>query len=190
MNNSPLANSLSVSVRVYRALLVAYPKKFREHYEAQMVQIFRDSFRDEYHRNGMSGVIDLWLHTFVDLVLTALMERIMERSQYMFSPRIIAWGGIVSAFGGVMWIFSGLGQGAEITFPLAMLLTLAGLAALHARQGKQAGALSWAGFVLGIFGTGLVLSFFVWSMISGNSLDPEPNSSSGLQLPLGMSILG
>src|SRR5215510_879220 len=104
MNNFSQANSLSVSVRIYRALLVAYPKKFREYYETQMVQVFRDSLRDAYHQNGISGLIDLWLHTFADLLVTALMERISERSQYMFSPRIIMWGGVASAFGGLMWL--------------------------------------------------------------------------------------
>ena len=191
MNNIRLTNSLSASARIYRALLVAYPKKFRDYYGTQLVQVFRDSIREAHQHNGMPGLLDIWLHTCADLLVTALIERISERSQYMFSPRIIVWAGIASAFGGLMWLFPVLtAQGAEITFPLALLLTLAGLAALNARQGKQAGALGWAGFVLGILGTGLVLSFFVWSMISGNSLDPERNSSAGLQLPLGMSILG
>ena len=68
MNGFSLANSLLVSVRIYRALLVAYPKKFREHYETQMVQVFRDSFCDAYCHHAVYGVIDLWLHTFFDLV--------------------------------------------------------------------------------------------------------------------------
>src|SRR5512138_351247 len=99
MNKLSLANTLSISVRIYRALLVAYPKKFREHYETQMVQVFRDSFRQAHHRHGMFGVIDLWLHTLADLVLTALIERISEGSQHMLSPKVILWGGVASAFG-------------------------------------------------------------------------------------------
>ena len=104
MNNFPLANSLSVSVRIYRAMLVAYPKTFRENYETHMVQVFRDSFKDTYHHNGMPGVIDLWLHTCADLLVTALMERIMERSQYMFSPKVILWGGVAGVFSGMLWM--------------------------------------------------------------------------------------
>jgi hypothetical protein len=179
MNNFPQANSLSVSVRIYRALLVAYPKTFREHYETQMVQVFRDSIGEAYHHHGMPGLVDLWLHTFVDLFVTALMERFAERSQYMFSPRIIMWAGVASAFGGVMWLFRAQ-EGGEITLPLALLLTLAGLAALHLRQGKQASALGWAGFVLGLLGTGLLVlsSFFV------------PDTTPGMQFELGMSIMG
>src|SRR6187399_359943 len=108
MNNSPLANSLSVSVRIYRAMLVAYPKTFRDNYQTHMVQVFRDSLRYEYHRNGISGVIGLWLHTCTDLLVTALMERIAERSQYMFSPKVILWGGLASVFGGLFWMLAGL----------------------------------------------------------------------------------
>jgi hypothetical protein len=123
-------------------------------------------------------VIDLWLHTFLDLVSTALIERISERSRYMFSPKIIVWGGMASVFGGLMWlspVFTGKG---EITLPLALLLTLGGLAALHARHGKQAGTLGWSGFILGIFGTGLLIpSFFM------------QDTAPGLPFDLGMPIL-
>jgi hypothetical protein len=190
MNNFPQANSLSVSVRVYRALLVAYPKKFREHYETHMVQVFRDSLRDEYHRNGKSGVIDLWLHTCADLLVTALMERVSERSQYMLSPKVIVWGGIASAFGGLMWIFGALAWQSEGILPSALLLTLVGLAALHTKLGKQAGALGWAGFVLGILGTGLVVSLLVWGWITGNSFSFESSVLAAVQFSLGMVLLG
>ena len=183
MNTFPSSNSLSVSMRVYCALLVAYPKKFRDHYETQLVQVFRDSLRDAHQYNGTSGVIDLWLHTCVDLFVTALIERISEKSQYMFSPRIIVWTGIASAFGGVMWLFPVFGGGGELTLPLGLLLTLGVLVTLHARQGQQAGTLGWSGFVLAILGTGLLLSIFVWNMISGNSLNAG-------RIPLGISIVG
>jgi hypothetical protein len=149
-------------VRVYRTLLAAYPKKFREHYETQMVQVFRDSFKDAY-QHGISGVIGLWMHTYADLLVTALIERFMERSKYMFSPRIIFWGGLASAFGGLMWFLSLLAWESgytELLLSVALLLTLGGVAALHTRQGKKAGVLGWSGFVLGILGTVLVLSGF------------------------------
>jgi len=160
MNSFSSAKSLSVSVRVYRTLLAAYPKKFREHYETQMVQVFRDSFKDAYQQ-GILGVIDLLLRTCADLLVTALIERIMERSKYMFSPRIIFWGGLAGAFGGLTWFLSLLAWESgysDLLLSAGLLLTLGGLAALHIRQGKQAGVLGWSGLVLGILGTGLALS--------------------------------
>jgi len=160
MNKIPLANSLSVSVRVYRALLAAYPKTFREHYETQMVQVFRDSFRDAYNHNGMPSVIDLWLHTCADLLVTALVERIMERSQYMFSPKVVLWGGVASVFGGMFWFLSGSGGAAGV---LALVLGLGGLAGLYSRQAGQGGKLGLAGFALGIIGTVLTLAVLWWS---------------------------
>jgi hypothetical protein len=167
MNNIPSANSLSVSVRIYRAMLVAYPKKFREHYETQMVQVFRDSLRDEYHRNGNFGVMDLWLHTFADLVFTALMERLSERSQYMFSPKFILWGGVAGAFGGMFWIISANPTAGPLAIALALILGLGGMAGLYSRQAGEGGKLGLAGFALGIIGTGVVLAFLWWGSTSG-----------------------
>ena len=160
MKSFPLTNSLSVSVRIYRALLVAYPKKFREHDASQLVQVFRDSFRDAYRNDGMPGVIDLWFHICADLLVTALIERIMERSQYMFSPKVVLWGGVASVFGGMFWFLSGSGGAAGV---LALVLGLGGLAGLYSRQAGQGGKLGLAGFALGIIGTILTLAVLWWS---------------------------
>ena len=163
MSNIPAANSLSVSVRIYRALLVAYPKTFREHYETQLVQVFRDSIREAYHHNRMSGVIDLWLHICVDLLVTALMERMMERSQYMFSPKVVLWGGVASAFGGMLWMMVPSGG---VTIVFALVLGLGGLVSLYSRQAGQGGRLGLAGFALGIIGTVLALATLIWGFTS------------------------
>jgi hypothetical protein len=190
MNNSSLANSLSVSVRIYRALLVAYPKTFREHYETQMVQVFRDTYREAYLQMGKLCVLDLWLHTIVDLVFTALIERIMEGSQYMFSPRIIVWGSIASAFGGLLWLLVAAAYQNEAILPMALLLTLGGLLALYIRHGKQVGSLGWIGFSLGILGTGMVMSLFVWGVITKNPFSIESPFIAALQYVLGISLFG
>lgn len=190
MNNSPLASLLSVSVRVYRALLVAYPKTFREHYETQMVQVFRDSFRDAYHLNGMYGMIDLWLHTFADLVFTALMERIMERNQYMFSPKVILWGGVASAFGGLFWLMTVIApSSAGATFVLALVLGLGGLAGLYSRQAGQGGRLGLAGFALGIIGTVLALTIQWSGLTSGPTIRSEPAVAAAAVLILSLAFV-
>ena len=204
MNNSPLANSLSVSVRIYRALLVAYPKKFREHYETQMVQVFRNSFKDTYHRHGTPGVIDLWLHICADLLVTALIERMMERSQYMFSPKVILWGGLSSVFGGLCWLMMGTAPSSGGTsLMLALVLGLGGLAGLYSRQAEHGGRLGLAGFALGIIGTGLALATLWWGFTSGRlsplTIQTEPVLAAPivlilllalLTLSIGLSLLG
>ena len=111
----------------------------------------------------MLGVIDLWLHTSADLVVTALMERIMERSQYMFSPKVILWGGVAGAFGGVLWLMMGLAPSSGgAAMVLALVLGLGGLVSLYSRQAGQGGKLGLAGFALGIIGTVLVLAALWW----------------------------
>jgi hypothetical protein len=189
MSTFPSSISLSVSVRIYRAMLVAYPKTFRKNYETQLVQVFRDSLRETYQHQGMFGLFDLWLHTFADLLVTAFIERVSEGSQIMFSPRVIVWGSIASAFGGLLWLFVALAWQSQGILPSALLLTLGGLVALHTRLGKQAGAVGRVGIVLGFLGTGLVVSILVWSMMVGNAVSLEAPLAAALQFPLGMGML-
>jgi hypothetical protein len=67
--------TLRVSERVYRALLAAYPKEFRDAYGSQMEQTFRDLCRDELRRGGMGVLVRLWARTGLDLATTAVAER-------------------------------------------------------------------------------------------------------------------
>jgi len=138
----------------------------------------------------MPGVIDLWLHTFADLFITALMERISERSQYMFSPKFILWGGIASAFGGFFWLMTAIapssgGPGIE----LALILGLGGLVGLYSRQAGQGGRLGLVGFVLGIIGTVLWLATLWWGFTSGRILPSTIRSEPVLAAPIVLILL-
>ena len=64
-----------ILVGVYRVLLAAYPKEFRETYGPQMVQVFADLCRREERRGGAVGLARLWAYTLVDLATTAVAER-------------------------------------------------------------------------------------------------------------------
>ena len=66
---------LAVSLRLYRALLRAYPPAFRREHGPAMVQLFRDSCRDAYRSRGRGGLLALWRHTLGDLCVSALRER-------------------------------------------------------------------------------------------------------------------
>ena len=46
---------LTISERVYKALLTVYPKAFRDEYGPQMVRDFRDLCWEELERGGVTG---------------------------------------------------------------------------------------------------------------------------------------
>jgi len=71
---------LCVSERVYRALLVVYPKEFRDAYGPQMVQAFGDLCRESVERGGSTGLIALWIRTLVNLASTAVVERVRRHA--------------------------------------------------------------------------------------------------------------
>lgn len=66
---------LRVSERIYRALLVLYPKEFRDTYGPHMAQVFRDDCREAVERTGTIGFVAWWTRTMLDLLSTALAER-------------------------------------------------------------------------------------------------------------------
>ena len=62
-----------LSERVYRALLVAYPRKFRGDYGELMIQFVRDRMRCD--GGGARGLL-IWLHLVFDLLASAFKERV------------------------------------------------------------------------------------------------------------------
>ena len=62
---------LSISYHLYRALLFSYPSEFRQQYGLEMSLAFRDRCRNARRRNGLPGIIALWLKTILDLAITA-----------------------------------------------------------------------------------------------------------------------
>jgi hypothetical protein len=68
-------DAITLCVRLYTLLLVAYPTDFRRAYGPQMAQAFRDWYRDA--RNGSArSLAVLWVITLGDLVANACAERI------------------------------------------------------------------------------------------------------------------
>lgn len=65
----------SIHPRVYGLLLLAYPREFRREYGPQMAQVFRDCCRDQLQQAGRFGLVKVWSHTLIDLIQTALKER-------------------------------------------------------------------------------------------------------------------
>lgn len=64
-----------VSERVYRVLLIVYPREFRREYGAQMRQVFGDLCREEMRRKQKIGLVRLWIRTVLDLGKSAFAQR-------------------------------------------------------------------------------------------------------------------
>ena len=56
------------SIRLYRALLWLYPPSLRRAHGDEMLQLFRDTLRDEIARRGPPGALRVWSATVADLV--------------------------------------------------------------------------------------------------------------------------
>lgn len=75
MNTSPSKRLLTISERLYRLLLLAYPAEFRRAYRREMIQTFRDCCREAQQR-GQWSMLRLWGLLLYDLVTTAFTEHV------------------------------------------------------------------------------------------------------------------
>ncbi|MBN1641208.1 MAG: hypothetical protein JXA09_08230 [Anaerolineae bacterium] len=67
---------LSLSVKLYRLLLVLYPAAHRRAYGAPMAQLFRDACRDTLREKGTRGLAVLWIRMLGDAIASAAVERL------------------------------------------------------------------------------------------------------------------
>lgn len=69
---------LNFSEQLYRRFLLAYPLEYRQELSDEMAQVFRDLCREVYEQKGMLGFLGIWSSTMIDLVKTAIEERIKD----------------------------------------------------------------------------------------------------------------
>jgi len=105
-----MRGELLVSERLYGALLYLYPKQFRAAYGQQMRLTFRDACRVAYHRNGVGGLLALWLPTLLDLFKSALEERARQGEITMSKARLIGLAGPLTILVGSVWLVASLGD--------------------------------------------------------------------------------
>jgi hypothetical protein len=121
-----------LSERVYRALLVAYPKRFRDAYGPQMVRAFRDVLREERLRGGAAWPARLWARTLPDLAASAFAERredvIGNNEEVAVNNRALALAGLVLLLAPLYFISASLlkyGLGVGLLFdPLDTFLSV------------------------------------------------------------------
>lgn len=91
---------VSLSLWVYRLLLVAYPRELRRAYGAQMHQVFGDCCRRAARRGGVAGMLGLWAVTLLDFV-RSLVETRLHRETTMTRDNFIRFCGWALVLGGL-----------------------------------------------------------------------------------------
>jgi hypothetical protein len=160
--------SLTLSSRLYQALLTIYPSEFRRAYGVPMVQLFRDSSLRALRETGPAGLISLWGRTMLDTVQTAIEEH-AQRGVDMSKGKFVKLSGWALMLGGLAvmlgWLagtrpefnrFNARSQAIDqyanaVEFPLivmGLLLLSVGFIGLFLRYGQGAG--SFGRFSLGL----------------------------------------
>jgi hypothetical protein len=82
---------LAGSVCVYRWLLKIHPKEFRAEHESEMVQHFRDIFREQRDHASPAKVLGLWGNLFLDLAASAAVEHLRRRRPMNTLDQDLRW---------------------------------------------------------------------------------------------------
>jgi len=175
---------ISISISIYRFLMAAYPKAFRQEYEADMLQVFRDCLLRDYGQDGPYGVFRLWAVTLLDLVVSMIEEHLQKETKIMNKNTLIRLSGWAMILGGIAYLMLFIPNYLRLTNPLMHLpdiylsigyisslyvgtfLITAGLLGLRARYGEDVGKAGKnilliaaiagpAGSLIGIFGADL-----------------------------------
>ena len=131
--------SIIWSTRLFRMLLVLYPRPFRRDYGREMTLVFRDTCRQTFHRQGAAGFLELWLTTVLDLFSTALVERLAEVYQMSSTALFTRISGLVAAVGGVLllilvygeFVLGGVGETLGFLMPAYGLCVAIGAAGFY-----------------------------------------------------------
>jgi len=168
--------SLAAHRRIYRTLLLLYPRAFRQVYGADMVQVFGDRLRDERKISRRRATVALWLRTLLDLFKTAPVQRMEKKMSREAAIAILFTMVLVVA---VAAFAMGIG-GLAINLALgALIITAIALGASgvfrrgNARNAGPAGKLGlrdWWVVLAGIMGV-VEISFGVAQLISDPKIE-------------------
>ena len=162
MISKPLNHSLiTVSVRVYQTLLLAYPTKFQQEYGAEMVQVFQDCCMRALRQGGMSGMLKLWSVTLLDLFQSVISEHAQKEVEMKkeIKPKELETAGLALIWGGLLFLVamtllaasarSLWGLSFLLVVYLSMPLLVFGLLGLRKRYGEKVGGFGKSILLLG-----------------------------------------
>jgi hypothetical protein len=148
---------IAFSVRIYQALLLAYPTRFRQEYGSHMAEVFRDCCLRAFRRGGPNGMARLWLLTLLDLVHSVL-EQHLQKEAFMTKSHTIklsGWAFMLGSFG-----FLALNNDSmAVSFAglvISSILLSVGMLGLRAGYGDRVGAFGRNILLVGVLGMLLV----------------------------------
>lgn len=200
---------IAISVRVYQALLVAYPTKFQQEYGSHMLQVFRDCCLRTFHQGGMHGMARLWVVTFLDLLQSLVSEHVhkeidMTKSKFVrFSGWMLILGAFVyylffplylldmNAPGSYSWLdqrVPGWGFIYDLSFYGSPILLAIGMLGLRTRYGRAVGQLGRN--ILLISPVGIIISYIGLMQASIYDQHPLVESAGPSMLFICLTIFG
>ena len=157
-----------ISERFYGALLYLYPKQFRVTYGQQMRLTFRDACHAEYIRNGVGGLLALWLSTLLDLLKSALEARARQGEIMMSKERLMALAGPLTLVVGALILVGPISDLVQLARPpytealwelfhfrsatVALAVMLPAFIGTWLRYKESAGGLGRLGLILNVAG--------------------------------------
>jgi hypothetical protein len=158
MNTQPAEPAVvAFSVRVYQALLLAYPATFRLEYGSHMADVFRDCCLRAFRRGGPNGMARLWLLTLLDLVHSVI-EQHLRKETFMAKSQTIklsGWAFMLASFGFIAMLNEAItvSRGALV---ISSILLSIGMLGLRAGYGDRVGGFGRAMLLLGALGMALI----------------------------------
>ena len=148
---------LSLSERLYKALLIAYPEDFRNAYGAKMVQAFGDLCRQKLARDGLAGLFVVWIRAILDLGLNASAER-FKTILTSNPPERKPWLAALLSF-----LFVGLGQLYNRQFRKAVPLLFVGVVdSIFLRHGSDYAPAFWGVMIVVFMVVGVLAMVDAW----------------------------
>ena len=179
---------VAFSVKVYQALLVAYPTKFQQEYGSQMAQVFQDCCLRALRQSGANGIVRLWTVTLLDLIQSVILEHMHKESDMSKSQliRFSGWALMLASFS-FATILSGSDALAMPGSFISAILLAVGLSGLRARYGERAGGFGRNMLTAGVIGMilfylALVLLILAVFVLPGLRSQAESLTQSGLWL--------
>jgi hypothetical protein len=160
---------VAFSVRIYRALLSAYPTRFQQEYGTHMAQVFRDCCLRTVRQGGTNGMAKLWMVTLLDLLQSVVSEHRQKETEMKkeMKPQDIRMAGGALIAGALILALSSISE-QVMGFLLSMMLLAVGIFGLRNRYGEQVG-----GFGKNILLIGVILgSLTSLAGLLGAAVDP------------------